>query len=373
MKENRIAIFCPSLRAGGAERVMVNLALGFAERGLTVDLVLAAAAGPFIDQVPRNVRVVDLRAKRVLAALPGLVRYLRVERPDTVVSAMNHANLTAILARALARVPLCLIATVHDTVSASASNYKDVGDRWMPGLIHRFYPWANAVVAVSRGAAEDMSRCARLPIENIQVIYNPVVGPELIAKAKEPIEHPWFAPGSPPVVLSVGRLTKSKDLPALIRAFAALRRKRPARLLILGEGEERSCLEDLVRSIGLQEDVQMPGLAANPYPYMAHAAVLALSSAYECLPTVLVEALAVGAPIVSTDCPSGGAREILEDGRWGRLVPVGSPESLADALSASLDVPRAVVPPEAVDRFTREAATDQYLRIRERWLRSGKP
>jgi len=338
MKE-QIALFLPSLRGGGAERVMVNLARGLSERGLVVDLVLAKAEGPYLSQVPPGVRVVDLGAPRVLASLPGLVRYLRQERPKALLSALDHANVVALWARKLAGVPARVVVSVHNTLSRSTTNARNLRDRLIPRWIRAFYPWAHAVVAVSQGVAEDLVRITGLPKEKVRAIYNPVVTPELFAKAEEPLEHPWFVSGEPPVVLGVGRLTLQKDFTTLIRAFALVRKECPARLMILGEGEDRTKLEALVRELGLVEDVALPGFVENPYKYMKRARVFVLSSKWEGFGNVLVEAMALGTPVVSTDCPSGPS-EILEGGKWGRLVSVGDVEALARAIVAGLDEER---------------------------------
>ena len=334
----KLALFLPSLRGGGAERVMVNLARGFVERGLQVDLVLARAEGPYLSQVPKEVRVVDLGAQRVLHSLPGLVRYLREERPQAMLSALNHANIVAIWAKLLARVKTRLVVSERTTLSRSTENASSIRVKFIPFLVKAFYPYADVVVAVSRGVAEDLIARIGLTAEKIKVIYNPVVTPELFTKAEEPLDHPWFRPGEPPVILGVGRLTKPKDFPTLIRAFALVRKERPARLMILGEGEERPNLEALVRELGLEEDVALPGFVENPYKYMKRAAVFVLSSRWEGLPTVLIEAMALGTPVVATDCPSGPA-EILEGGKWGRLVAVGNETSLARAIILALSKP----------------------------------
>jgi len=361
MKE-RIALFLPSFRGGGAERVMVNLARGFAERGLAVDLVLAKAEGPYISQVPPEARVVDLRVSRVLLSLPGLVDYLRRERPLALLSTLNHANIVALWAARLARVPVRVVVREANTVSVSTKNARNARERLMPTLMRYFYPWADAVVAVSNGVAEDLVRVTGLPKKKVHVIYNPVITPELFALAEEPLDHPWFASGEPPVVLGVGRLTAQKDFPTLIRAFALVRKERPARLLILGEGEERPKLEALVRELGLEEDVALPGFVDNPFKYMKRAGVFVLSSRWEGLPNVLIQALALGTPLVSTDCPSGPA-EILENGRWGKLVPVGDVEALAEAILASFkQTAKPSVQIRAFD-FNLERTVAAYLRV----------
>ncbi len=200
--------------------------------------------------------------------------------------------------------------------------------------------------------------------QKVQVIHNPVVTPELLQRAEEPLEHPWFQPKEPPVLLGVGRLTRQKNFPNLIRAFAEVRKRRPVRLLILGEGEERASLEDLVRSFGLEGEVGLPGFVQNPYPYMKRAAAFVLSSDWEGLPTVLIEALALGTPVVATDCPSG-PREILQGGRWGRLVPVNNPTALAQALEATLAEGRTASPEEAYHPYTQAEVVRRYLELLE--------
>lgn len=327
----KVAIFLPSLQGGGAERVMVNLARGLAELGLQVDLVLARAEGPLQAEVPKEVRVVDLGAKHVLYSLPGLVRYLRRERPSAMLSALDHANVVALWAKKLAGVPTRVVLSVHNPPSLDTANAQTFRAKLMPLWGQIFYPWAHTVVAVSQGVAKDLVQLTGLPMDKVKVIYNPAVTPELLAKAEEALDHPWFQPGEPPVILGAGRLTAQKDFPTLIRAFALVRRKLPSRLMILSEGEERPRLEALVRELGLEADVELPGFVDNPYKYMKHAGVFVLSSRYEGFGLVLVEAMACGTPVIATDCPSGPA-EILEGGKWGRMVPVGNVQEMASEI-----------------------------------------
>ncbi len=362
MGKQKIALFLPSLRGGGAERMMTNLARGLSEQGLKVDLVLAKAEGPYLSQVPPEVRVVDLHSDRVLRSLPELVRYIRRERPEAILSALDHANVVTIWARKLSRVRCRVVVSVCSTLSRAIAHDADLRGRLIPNLIGIFYPWADEVVTVSSGVADDLAKTTGLQRERIQVIYNPVVTPDLIEKAKESLENPWFAPGEPPVILSVGRLTKAKDHPTLIRAFARVRREHSARLMILGEGEDRPKLEALIRELDLEEDVSLPGFVDNPYAYMARASVFVLSSAWEGLPSVLIEAMAVGTPVVSTDCPSGPA-EILEGGQWGRLVPVGDVEEMAAAIIATLNDPNHPDVSKRAQHFGVEKSVRAYLEV----------
>ena len=376
---------------------MLNLAGAFSARGHRVDLIVCRAEGEFFDQVPNGPRVVQLQpASRVwsrlhvLAAdptglpsllrpvllptrvrwgvgyLPDFVRYLRCERPQVLLSALIHLNLVAIWARRLAGVPTHLVIAEHSTLSQelrAGSNQGKWGYRFLPPLVARTYPWAEAIIAVSAGVADDLSALAEIPRERIMTIYNPVVTPDLEEKSRASCDHPWFARGGPPVLLAVGRLSVEKDFPTLLRAFAQVRALRSARLVILGEGEERTKLEALARELGVAADVALPGFVLNPFLYMARAAVLVLSSVYEGLPSVLIEAMACGCPVVSTDCPSGPA-EILEGGRYGALVPVGNIEAMAKAICTALDGAHDLerLKTRAAE-FSLERAADQYLAV----------
>ena len=361
-----IAFYLPGLHGGGAERIILNLAQGITERGVPVDLVLATATGPLLEHLPPAVRLVDLGAPRVLLSLVALARYLRRERPRALVSSLSHANLVALWAARLAGRATPVVVTEHNTMSRTSSEQRRLERGLWPPVLRIFYPWASHVVAVSRGAADDFAHTTGIPRERLEVIYNPVITPALKAMARQSPDHPWFAPGQPPVILGVGRLTRQKDFPTLLRAFAGVRARRPAHLIILGEGEERPALEALVDELGMADDVSLPGFRDNATAYMARSALFVLSSAWEGLPTVLIEALAAGCRVVSTDCPSGPS-EILQEGRLGTLVPVGDVAAMTVAILGALDCPeRGGVPSGELAPYTQEAAVDNYLRLIER-------
>jgi glycosyltransferase involved in cell wall biosynthesis len=338
---------------------MLELAHGFVSRGIPTDLVLPQVEGPYLKQVRPEVRVVDLHAPRVLSSLPGLVRYLRRERPAALLATLTHANLVALWARRLGGVKTRVIVREANTLSVGKN--AGSGNRLLPFLARRFYRWADEVVAVSEGVASDLTATARLSPARVHVLHNPIVTPELLELARAGVDHPWFAAGAPPVVLAVGRLSRQKDFETLILAFAA-RRNRSARLMILGEGPDRSDLEALVARLGLTSEVALPGFVTNPFAYMARAAVFVLSSAWEGMPGVLIQALACGAPVVATDCESG-PREVLQNGRFGRLVPVGDASAMAGAIDSTLAEPRQPLPPGVLDRFTQDTALTAYLRV----------
>jgi len=358
----RFAIFIPSMQGHGAERVMLNLAVGVAAKGYSVDLVLARAEGPFMAEVPETVRVVDLKASRVLASLPALVRYLRQNQPQAMLSAMGYVNIIALWARRLAKVRTRVIVSEHNTLSSSVHNSSSWRGRMMPHLIKRYYPMANGIITVSKGVADDLAQMTGIPGEYIQVIYNPVVTPELQEKAHASLEHPWFGPDKPPVLLAIGRLTAQKDFSTLIHAFAQVRRSCSARLLILGDGEDRYMLEDLVRRFGLEQDVSLSGWVENPYAYMAQASLFVLSSRWEGLPTVLIEAMSCGMILIATDCPSG-PREILNNGQYGQLVPVGNVNTLAHAIIKALAGKIQRPPSESYKPFKLDIVVSQYINV----------
>ncbi|MBD1847512.1 glycosyltransferase [Cyanobacteria bacterium FACHB-63] len=357
-----VAMFMRELHGGGAEKVLLNLARGFIDRGLSVDLVLAKATGHYLSQVPPEIRIVDLKAKWVPLSLPKLVRYLREVQPERLLAALHYPCEIALWAKRLAGVSTRIVVTEHNHLSIESKRIPQLSVRLTPLAARLFYPWADEIVAVSHGVAEDLSRITRLERDRIQVIYNPIITPELFTLAEEPVEHPWFRSGEPPLILAVGRLHPQKDFPTLIRAFAQVRRVRSARLVILGDGPERERLGELIESLDLTDDVALLGFAQNPYAYMAKAAVLVLSSAWEGLSNVLVEAMALGTPIVSTDCKSGPA-EVLAQGSYGELTPVGDSDAIASAILKTLASPKRNIDPEWLNQFTLATCMQQYAEI----------
>ncbi len=356
-----IAILVNSLGAGGAERAMVNLAGALAARGRAVSLVVVREEGPLRPLVSPDVEIVDLRAYRVAAALPTLVGWLRRERPQAILSACANSNVVAVLAARLAGTGVRTVTCEQTTLSRVALDTRHVRHRLVPPAARWAYPRADAVVAVSHGVADDLVSALGLPSHRVEVIPNPLTpNIEIDAAGRPP--HPWLEDSGPPVLLSVARLTSAKDLPTLLRAFAHLRRARPVRLLVLGEGEERARLQALARRLGRAADIDLAGYRANPYPAIAAADALVLSSRREGLPTVLLEALVLGTPVVATDCPSG-PREILDGGRLGRLVPPRDPAALARAMDRALSDRRRVVPRAALARYSLDAVTGRYLEV----------
>jgi glycosyltransferase involved in cell wall biosynthesis len=362
MDRQRIAIYTASLRVGGAERFVVNLAAELVRRGYPVDIVLASAEGPLLEQAPPEARIIDLRARQVSRSVPRLMGYLRAEHPAAMLTLQTHCNIAGILAQKLARRRVRIVVSEHNSAYARMRS-RFSKETLLLKLGHWLYPQAQAIVAVSRALAGELAEALHLERAKVITVYNPIVDQRVLAQAELPLEHPWFASGQPPVILSAGRLVRQKDHATLLRAFSRLRRNTAARLLILGEGEERDHLAALAADLGVEGDVSLAGVDTNPYRYMRHCGVFVLSSAWEGFGNVLVEAMACGAPVVSTDCQSGPA-EILEDGRYGLLVPVGDDEALATAMAATLDRPLASERlKERARDFQVASSADAYLRL----------
>ena len=356
-----VAFYLRMLSGGGAERVIVNLAQGFVQKGVKVDLVLNIVKGPYLEQLSSEVRIIDLKTPRLLKGLPRLARYLKKERPQALFSALHYNNEIAILAKYLARVSTRVVVSERNTLSVRAKNITG-SERWSPLFARLSYSWADGIVAVSQGVAQDLANLTGIPQSQIQVIYNPVKTLEVQNKAKEPLEHAWFANGEPPVILGVGRLHKQKDFPTLIQAFKQVREVQTCRLIILGVGPEKQKLITLVEELGLKNDVAILGFAKNPYAYMAQSTVFVLSSAWEGFSNVILEAMAVGTPVISTNCQSGSA-EALDNGKYGLLVSVGDSQAMAEAILQVLSGQTKSVDLAWLDQFSLENITQQYLDI----------
>ncbi|MBX3560575.1 MAG: glycosyltransferase [Sphingomonas sp.] len=357
-----ISIFLPSLEGGGAENVMITLANAIAARGHAVDLVLASARGRFMDEVGPGVRIVDLGRSRVMTCILPLRDYLRRESPIALLSALSHANVVALLARRLSGWRGRMVISERTSFLSVRRYARTPRNRIMRGLMRVTYPWADAVTVVSEPIIAELAEGLRLDARRIYYVPNPIVSDRLRSLAEEVPDHPWLADKGLPVVLGVGRLSPEKGFDVLIGAFARLRESRAARLVLLGEGQERAALERLVDRLGVGDSVALPGFAANPFAAMRRADVFVLPSRFEGMPGALIQAMACGTPVVSSDCHSG-PRAVLEDGKWGALVPVEDELALARAIAQVLD---AGEHPPVADRaalFDEERAVDRYLEI----------
>jgi glycosyltransferase involved in cell wall biosynthesis len=325
----RLALLLPDMRGGGAERVALRLIEDFLAAGHQVDLVLLKPEGELLPLVPRAVTIVSLDASRIRSAVRPLVRYFKSRTPHAIQISMWPLTVAGLLAHRISRSRARVVVSDHIALS------KQYSSRAVGITARLAYPLADARVLVSNNAADDLARISGLDRASIEVIYNPVDKPPPGSAPTEDLEALW---GGGPRIITVGSFKEQKNHAMLIRSFAALLRRRPAKLMILGDGPLRPQLEALARSMGVAEHVLMPGFRLDPWPLYSSADVFALSSDYEGYPLVLIEALRSGLPVVSTDCETG-PREILEDGRYGRLVPVGDEAAFAEALEEALSKP----------------------------------
>ena len=361
----RIACFFSTSGHSGVDRAAKHLIPALARRGYRVDLLKVRRHGPHLDTIPDGVSVVDLGSRHTYACLPALVRYLRRERPAVMLSDKDRVNRTALLAAWVARRlgggPTRLVFSSGTTISIDLAT-RGALERWVQRTsMGRLYPFADQVIVTSAGVADDMARYTGLARERIRVVPSPVVPASLFTEDLARPDHPWLGRSDMPLILGAGELCGRKDFETLLRAFARVRAQRPCRLMILGQGRARERLLALAAELGVAEDVALPGFVPEPYAFMAHADLFAFTSRWEGLGFVIIEALAVGTPVVATDCPSG-PREILQDGRIGPLVPVGDAAALATAMLQTLEAP----PPQALLRdaarpYEIEASTDAYL------------
>jgi glycosyltransferase involved in cell wall biosynthesis len=368
MNHQLLSLFITPMTGNGGDRVVLNLAQAFVDKGFYVDLVVTEVTDyhrAAIAALPSQIQTVDLGlpiSKMIyFKKLIKLKDYLDKKQPLVLLSNGDYVGL-ANFAGKLSYSPTKIIQVIHVNISQYFGKLSSPRAKLKSFILKHFYRSSDGIIAVSKGVAKDVAQLVNLPLEKIQTIYNPIVTFDLMRKAQESIEHSWFESGKPPVILGAGRLHPQKDFATLIRAFAKVREKRSAHLVIIGgEPKQKQELEALIQELKLEQDAQLFGFADNPYAYMSKAAVFALSSRYEGFGNVLVEAMATGTPVVSTDCESGPA-EILENGKYGKLVPVNDPEALANAIIETLDSSIASgILQERAQGFTTGKIAQEYL------------
>ncbi|MDB5969470.1 MAG: glycosyl transferase family 1 [Hydrocarboniphaga sp.] len=356
----RLAVLISFSGDGGVERMITNLCAEFAAH-VQVDLLALRAEGRHVSRIPPQVNLIQLKAKHSWTSVGEIAEYLRRVQPDALLVAKDRAGRAAIRARAKAGAAMPLWIRLGTNLSAALER-KSAFNRWLRVTpMRRLYPLASGVIAVSEGVRQDTLAITGLAAGRVVVIRNPVITPALALQAAEPTPHPWLADKLVPVIIGMGRLTRQKDFPTLLRAFAAIQEQRPSRLILLGEGGDRAALAALAAELGITEHLSIAGFQKNPYAWLARADLFVLSSAWEGSPNALTEALALGVPCVSTRCPSG-PEELLADGRYGPLVAVGDHAALAQAMLATLASP---LPAEqlraAVAEYRVELSAQRYL------------
>jgi glycosyltransferase involved in cell wall biosynthesis len=357
----RIAFLIPDLGGGGAERVAVTLIRGFVERGHEIDVLLLRNEGQFLDWLPATAKIVDLKASRVRNAIAPLFRYFRERRPDALQVSMWSLTIIGILVGRLALGRRMRIVTSdHASLSHQYANARLT--LWAIRLSTRlFYPLADARICVSSGTADDLGRLSGLGRVAFEVVYNPIPGPDREVIVPQEIEKKWT--GKEGRILTVGSLKAEKNHAFLVRAFTLLSRRRDVNLMLVGHGQRRNKIEELVRAEGVSDRVSFAGFDINVWPYYYSAHIFVLSSDHEGFGNVIVEAMHAGLPVVSTDCDFGPA-EILSGGRYGRLVPCGDAEALAAALEEALTSHAdQAQQKERANDFSTVRAVDHYLTL----------
>lgn len=358
----RLGVFISFSGDGGVERMVTNLCAEFVKH-VKVDLLVLKGKGSHVERVPATVNRIRLKAQHAWTSIGEVAAYLEEAKPDALLVAKDRAGRAALRAGRKARTGTPVYIRLGTNLSAALER-RDPFSRWLRVTpMRRLYPLATGVIAVSEGVKRDTQQVTGLPPERIHVIRNPVITQALARQAGEPPPHEWLRHKAWPVVLGMGRLTQQKDFPSLLRAFAAIQRQVPSRLILLGEGGDREALVDLAESLGVVDRLFLAGFQRNPYAWLNYADLFVLSSAWEGSPNALTEALALGIPCVSTDCPSG-PREILDEGRYGPLVPVGDVSAMAQAMLATLREP--LSPPmlyEAVREYRADVSAQHYLQL----------
>jgi len=359
-----LSIFVSFSGEGGVERMVLNLVNALAEKGLRIDLLLIRSDSRHLDEIHPSVRRIELGSGHTLTSLPPLIRYLKRVRPPCLLAAKDRAGRIAVIARALAGAKDTRLALRLGTNLTAAFAHKSAWRMRLRQLpIRLLYPRIDVIICVSEGVRRDTLAISCVDPDRVSVIRNPVITPRLLQAAEEPVPHPWLAQPDRPVVLGAGRLTLQKDFQTLLRAFAQLRTTRACRLIILGDGRERKSLLALAERLGIVEDLSLPGFTSNPYAYMRRADLFVLSSRWEGSPNVLTEAMALGTPVVSTDCPSG-PDELLAQGSIAPLVAVGDWQGLAEAMARVLDNPPSQTQlSRAVQEYNAETSARRYLEI----------
>jgi glycosyltransferase involved in cell wall biosynthesis len=374
-----LTLFIHKIDTYGVGCVVLNLAEEFAALGWHIDLVVCEDNGELQSALSERIRLIVLKTQRAASNPPlkgvfELSHYLKLAKPKFIISFLHYNNEIAILAKYLSREPVKVIVTDHSVLSKTTATAIKKTRKLIPFIARFLYPFADGIVAVSQAVKADLAKLLKLQENRIQVIYNPIINRSIIQESRSNVDHSWFTVKDRPIILAVGRLAPEKDFPTLIHAFAKLRQTQLARLVILGDGLKESytaSLAQMVNQLGLTDDVLFQGLVKNPYAYMAKSDVLVVSSLWEGLSNVVIEAMALNLPVVATRC--GGPVELLAQGKYGTLVPVGNPLAMAEAIAATLSQQNLPVSQEWLTQFTSSIVASQYLDLCSIQLQEQQP
>lgn len=354
----------PDLRGGGAERVFLVLAKSFAQEKIDVDLLLLKKMGPYLQDVPENIRVIPLSSGveanltlwEIVVSFITLIKYLRQNRIDVLLSTLTRTNIFAIIAHKMS-FSRCRI------VIREANTLHNVNSVLVRTLMQILYPYADQLIAISNGVRRDLLGFSRTKTGKTRVIYNPIDIKQIALLSEKSCSHSWLTKKEAPVIAAVGRLVPQKGFDTLINAFALVQEKMDARLIILGDGPLKSDLTKQIKHHCLEDRIELVGFKTNPFTFIRHADLLAMSSRWEGFGMVIIETLACGTNIVSTDCHSGPS-EILDSGKYGKLVPVDDVDAMSRAIVDLLHSPHSPsVLKERAQFFSREKIAREYMEV----------
>lgn len=371
----KVAFYLDALQGYGADRILVKIANGLVKRGIQVDFILSKPTNKASQPIHPAIQLFDLASSRLNVGknVLRLAKHLHTHQPDVLFSSIHFNNVTAATALVLSGAKSKLVVRQANTLRHQLKSYSfPIG--LALGLCTRLtYKRADLIISQSKGMSRDIIAFMKADVRKVQLVHNPTITPSIFKQAQQPTSHIWFDQKDKPIVLAGGRLKPQKDFTTLIHAFAKVRQQiSDARLVILGEGPQRQVLENLVAQLGIAEYVDLVGFQENPYAFIAMADVFVLSSQYEGLPNILIEALALGKEIVATDCDSGPA-EILKYGRYGKLVPTDDPDQMADAILDSLEEPFACSRQlQSIEDFNQDSQVEKYVGIFSRLLEEDK-
>lgn len=360
--KKKIGILLPSLSDGGAEKVIVSLANKFHDYGFTVDLLLVQASGVYFDLLSKDVNVIDLNSKRAIFAIPRLISYIKRSEVDILFSALTHTNVTFVLSRYLSGKKVPIFISERSLISkghyfSDSARHKKI-KRVFFGFLYRR---VTKIIAISDGCAEDIVSTIGVPRESIEVIYNPLLVEKVTSDSSEVVEVFSKKPKGDKVIIGVGRLMPVKNFSQLIRVFSEVSKVRSVSLIILGEGRQRKELEHQIEELDLSRKVSLPGFTCSPLKFMEKCDLFVSTSQWEGFGNVFLEAMSVSLPIVSVNCP-GGPREILEDGKWGALVPPNDEVALANSIIKMLDSKEGLDASERLQSFELGLIARQYIK-----------
>lgn len=372
-----ISLFIPVLTFGGAEKVVISIANGLAEKGHKVDLVLIKREGQLLDTVSPKVQLIDLKVRKTFLSVWKLRNYLQKHNPDILLSGLDNANIVSSLAMEMANVRTKHIITLHTNLKQSYLQPRTKLHRFYPAIMRKLFPRADHFVAVSECVAIQSGNFLGISNDRIEVIYNPVINRNIKESAMEPVEHPWLKDPRLFTIVSAGRIFEAKDYPTMLRAFAKVLTKYPhARLIILGDGKHsiKEEMKHIIKDEKMEHAVDLFGFVQNPYAFIQKSSLFVLSSKWEGFGNVLVEALYLDTPVVSTACDCGPS-EILKNGEFGSLVAVGEPDQLAQAIIEHVQS-KHIIDKEALDHHLNQMVDkfviDKYEMFLEQRVKETK-